>query len=76
MPYTASTRQPTVAATVTQRQRMATSRKARKAPMSRPRFSPWCLSRFGSSTTPMRGANSTATTQDTASEAAITTKRL
>ena len=73
IPTTASPIRTTQAITVIQRSRIATCRAAMKARVNRPCFSEWCFMVLGRMVTPSSGANSTATTQETSSEAAITT---
>ena len=60
--------------TVNQRPRMAITSSREKTRATMPLRPAWCFIRRGCSVTRMCGANSTATTQDTISEAAITTK--
>ncbi len=73
MPTMAAPSRPTQEATVTQRKRIAGSSRARKPLSRRLGLSWWPFMAFGRILTPMSGANRTATTQETRSEAAITT---
>src|SRR6516165_9454317 len=69
-----ATKHASVIATVIQRWRMAVSSSARNVPMMRLGFSSFLLSGALSSQTPRRGANSTATNQETISAIDTTAK--
>ena len=73
MPQTDAPNRAKVIATVIHLNRIAVRRSPRKARRTGPACAAWCAIRLGSSATPSTGANSTATTQLTTSDTAITT---